>query len=156
MSDNNSESSGFRVVDKRRFDDSGEARPGESDNSSRSQSAQVQSQKPDAKSAGTLASAGTKQVSQSAQSQPAPQEGEGVDFSSLIMSLATQALVMLGEIPSPDGTRGPRNLDGAHQTIDIIGLLKEKTNGNLTSDETRLIDEVLAQLRMAFVHSVGK
>ena len=58
-------------------------------------------------------------------------------------------------IPS-EQMQGTRNLEGAQQTIDIISMLVEKTRGNLSGEENRLVTEVLAQLRLAFVNSIGK
>lgn len=161
MSEKESEGSGFRVVDKRRFDDSGDTRPGETDSGRNENVRPMSEEKPKSASQPqpqpqSTARSAPQAQQRSASGTPQEENASGVDFASLVMSLATQALVMMGEIPSPDGSRGSRNLDGAQQTIDIIALLREKTQGNLTQEEERLIDEVLAQLRLAFVHSVGK
>lgn len=83
-----------------------------------------------------------------------------IDFSMLVLSLSQTALVHLGEAPHPDqvGTEGEghasaatRNLPLARQTIDMLGMLQEKTKGNLTGSEERLIDQVLYDLRLRFV-----
>lgn len=77
-----------------------------------------------------------------------------IDFSMLVLSLSQTALVHLGEAPDPDspeGSPGQRNLSLARQTIDMLGMLQEKTKGNLTGGEERLIDQVLYDLRLRFV-----
>jgi len=76
-----------------------------------------------------------------------------LDFSTLVVSLSQTALVHLGEATYPDaGDKQPhRDLALARQTIDLLGILQEKTKGNLTGDEERLLDQVLYDLRMRFV-----
>ncbi len=72
-------------------------------------------------------------------------------FSTFILSLSTSALVHLGELPDPIANKKEMNLSLARQTISIIELLKEKTKGNLVEDEERLIETVLADLRLKYV-----
>ena len=74
-----------------------------------------------------------------------------LDFTSFVMSLAHQTVVLLGDAPNPETNLVNTNLEGARQTIDIIGILEEKTKGNLTDSEKNLLDEVLTGLRMAYV-----
>jgi hypothetical protein len=76
-----------------------------------------------------------------------------IDFSTLVVSLSQTALVHLGEATHPEtGSKQPaRDLPLARQTIDLLGVLQEKTKGNLTGDEERLLDQVLYDLRMRFV-----
>ena len=72
-----------------------------------------------------------------------------ITFSSFIMSLAASALVNLGGAPGKEKERV--DLTAARQIIDIIDMLKKKTEGNRTEEETRLIEEVLYELRMAYL-----
>jgi hypothetical protein len=74
-----------------------------------------------------------------------------VDFSALVFSLSTQALIQLGEVDDPATKKKEQNLPQARQTIDILGILKEKTQGNLTPEEQSLLDNLLYDLRMRFV-----
>lgn len=76
-----------------------------------------------------------------------------IDFSSFVVSFATQALVLMGEIPHPETGERVQNLDAAKQTVDILGILDVKTKGNLTELEQKLMDEVLASVRLAFVNA---
>lgn len=75
-----------------------------------------------------------------------------VDFATFALSLATSALVHLGEQPGPDseGT-GEVQLPLARQTIDIMAMLRDKTRGNLSVEESQLIDSLLYDLRMRYV-----
>lgn len=77
-----------------------------------------------------------------------------IDFSSFIFSLSTSALLHLGEVPDPTTQRREKNLPLAKQTIDILGMLKEKTKGNLTPDEEKLIENILTDLRWRYVREV--
>jgi hypothetical protein len=72
-------------------------------------------------------------------------------FSTFILSLSTSALVHLGELPDPITNKKEINLQLAKQTISIIEMLKDKTKGNLTSDEESLIDSVLYDVRLKYL-----
>jgi hypothetical protein len=74
-----------------------------------------------------------------------------VSFVSFLFSLSTSALIQLGEIQDPLTQQFAKNLPLAKQTIDIIGMLKEKTKGNLDTDEEKLIEHVLYDLRIRYV-----
>jgi len=74
-----------------------------------------------------------------------------IDFATFILSLSHSALMHLGEAPDPDTNQIAVSLPFAKQNIDILGLLEEKTKGNLTGDEERLLAQVLFDLRMRFV-----
>jgi hypothetical protein len=74
-----------------------------------------------------------------------------LDFSTFIISLTTSMLVNLGELPDPVTNQKCVNFGLARQTVRIIEILKEKTRGNLTEEEERLIESVLYDLRMKYV-----
>ena len=74
-----------------------------------------------------------------------------VDFSTLIFSFATSALINLGVAPDPVTKKTEKNLGIARQNIDILGILKDKTKGNLSSDEEHLLESLLTEVRMRFI-----
>jgi hypothetical protein len=74
-----------------------------------------------------------------------------VDFSTFVLSLSHSVLVHLGETPNPETGTVAKNLMLARQTIDLIAMLEEKTKGNLTGDEERLIGQILFDMRMRYV-----
>ena len=74
-----------------------------------------------------------------------------VSFSSFIVSLATSAMGHLGEGPD-----SKVDLPMAKQTIDLLGVLKEKTEGNLDEDEQKLFEAVLYETRMKFLEKGGQ
>ncbi len=75
----------------------------------------------------------------------------GIDFSTFVLSLSHSAYVHLGDAPDPADGVVRRNLELAHQTIDLLLLLEDKTRGNLTGDEERILEQVLYDLRMRYV-----
>jgi hypothetical protein len=78
-----------------------------------------------------------------------------ITFSSFIFSLSSSAFVSLGAVPDPHTGKTEKNLALAKQTIDILGLLRDKTRSHLTQEEEVLFDHLLYDLRMAYVREVG-
>lgn len=74
-----------------------------------------------------------------------------VDFSTFVLSLGHSVLVHLGDAPDPSGATAEPSLLLARQTIDLIALLAEKTKGNLTGEEERLMEQTLYDLRSRYV-----
>ncbi|MSP25803.1 MAG: DUF1844 domain-containing protein [Myxococcales bacterium] len=75
-----------------------------------------------------------------------------LDISTFILSVVGSALVHLGDAPDPEtGAAAPTNLLLARQNIDLIALLQEKTKGNLTGEEERIMTHGLYDLRMRYV-----
>jgi hypothetical protein len=124
---------GFRVSDRRSFADSGEAK------------GEVKAE-PVAPATAEPASA-----------QPVPPDHDEhgplppVDFHTFILSLGSSALLHLGELDGPDGQEARPDLRLAKHTIDIIGMLQEKTRGNLSPPEDRLIESLLYDLRLRYL-----
>lgn len=77
-----------------------------------------------------------------------------VTFSTLILSLSSSALFNLGEIPDPQTGERIKDLELAKHGIDTIGMLKEKSSGNLTKDEQNLLESILTDLRWRYVKAV--
>lgn len=74
-------------------------------------------------------------------------------FSILVSTLSTQALLALGHFQDPEKGEVIRDQEQAKHLIDLLQVIEEKTRGNLTSDEQRLLESVLHELRLAFVDS---
>ncbi len=74
-----------------------------------------------------------------------------VTFSTFVMSLASSAFVHLGEVPNPETGKVEKNDDLARNTIDVLTMLDDKIRGGLTPEESRLLRDVLYELRMKFV-----
>jgi len=69
-----------------------------------------------------------------------------INFSSFLLSLSSSTLLHLGEIADPQSGEKKKDLALAKQSIDIIGLLKDKTRGNLTQEEEKLLEHLLYDL----------
>jgi hypothetical protein len=72
-------------------------------------------------------------------------------FEFLVHTLFTQALMALGRIPNPITKQSLRNPATAKHFIDTLAMLEEKTTGNRTTEESRMLEEIQHQLRMMFV-----
>jgi hypothetical protein len=76
-----------------------------------------------------------------------------VNFSTFIVSLSTEILFHLGEIPHPETGERQKNLPLAKHAIDTLVMLQEKTRGNLTEEEKKLLESMLYDLRMCFIRA---
>ena len=76
-------------------------------------------------------------------------------FLDLVQSLQMGAMVGLGLLQGPDGKRPPVNLPGAKDAIDLLGILQEKTKGNLTKEEEEVLREGLYHLRMGYMAMIN-
>ncbi len=132
------EGKGFVVRDRRSFDDTGEPRKEEAERGGQEQQGRPAGE------------AGASEQRRD-ETPPLPE----VSFSTLIMSLSSSALFHLGEIPDPQTGKKTKGLPLAKHTIDTIGMLREKTEGNLTEEEQKFVDSMLADLRMRFVKATG-
>lgn len=127
----------FRVTDRRHFTEEGETR------------------RPDEAPANAEPATAAKQ--------PAPKEGEPppgseapIDFTSYILGYYTQGLVLLGEVPNPYTNKTEEDLQAARHIVDLLGMLQEKTKGNLSADEAQLLESVLYELRMRYMSKTNR
>ena len=74
-----------------------------------------------------------------------------VTFSTFVLALASSALVHLGEVPNPETGGTTRNEALARNAIDVLTMLDDKTRNGLTPEESKLMRDVLYELRMKFV-----
>lgn len=77
------------------------------------------------------------------------------DFPFFLTTLALQAGIFLGDIPNPATNQTEENLTQAKFIIDTISMLKEKTTGNLSTEEDSIIDNLLYELRMKYINKVN-
>jgi hypothetical protein len=86
-----------------------------------------------------------------------PEHGPSeIDFSTLVFSFATSAMINLGLAPDPMTKKTEKNLELAKQNIDILSILQEKTRNNLTPDEKTLLENLLTEVRLRFVEASKK
>lgn len=98
-----------------------------------------------------------KNTEESSEKKTEPQEipPPEINFATFILSMSTSTMFHLGDFPNPETKKTEKNLPLAKQSIDIIEMLKEKTKGNLNSEEEKLIDNILYDLHMRYVKASG-
>jgi hypothetical protein len=85
-------------------------------------------------------------------SEPPPRQEElAIDFSTYVIMLANTVMMLLGQVPDPATQQRHLDLPQAKYTIDILMMLHDKTRGNLTAEEAKLLEDVMPQLQMAYV-----
>jgi hypothetical protein len=134
---------GFTIKDKRSFDEQGNPLAAE-------------------QTVNRTASAGESRAAEENKSPRTDEKASGkhagsapeINFASFVLSLSTSVLYHFGEVPDPISNKKQRNLMLAKQTIDILGILKEKTAGNLTREEESLLTNLLYDLRMRYVKEI--
>jgi len=90
----------------------------------------------------------------SAPAPAAPPRGPApADFASFCVMLYSEALMHLGQVPDPLTGQPHQDLEQAHFTIELLTMLQAKTDGNRTPEESAVLEEILANLRMAFVRA---
>jgi hypothetical protein len=140
MSKEEHDSSGFKVVDRRPFSEDGRVRKEERESAKNA----YQPPQPEV---------------QPAEAAPSPPDEEPQDtleggpggFKNVVQFLGTTALFQLGLMQGPSGEALPTDLVSARHTIDMLETLEIKTRGNLTPEESQLLEDVLYELRMGFV-----
>ena len=137
MADEQNTPSGFKVVDRRSFTQEG-ARRAEEPAEEKAPELQARPSRPS-------------RPQNIIEPSEEPAEEEGSDFETLVSYLSTTAMFQLGLMAGPGGERIAPDMVNAQRTIDLLEVLQEKTSGNLTSQESRLLDNVLYELRMTFL-----
>ncbi len=87
--------------------------------------------------------------------QPRPGPMPPASFEMHLSMLATEAMVALGQLPNPATGKEDRDIDRAKYLIDMLDVLQQKTQGNLTGQEEAAMNQMLHQLRVAFVSAMG-
>ena len=98
--------------------------------------------------------AGVPPAAEPSQQKPAKSAGDELPearFDLFISGLAMDALISLGDVPHPVTKKQSVQLDHARYLVDVLGVLAEKTKGNLSVDEDRLLKDTLYQLRMRYL-----
>jgi hypothetical protein len=80
-----------------------------------------------------------------------PDELPPIDFSTFVVSLRTSAMMHLGQHGAKEGQKDDVDLALARQEIDLLGVLEEKTRGNLTGQEELLLSQILFDLRTRYI-----
>jgi hypothetical protein len=130
------EDKGYKIKDRRAFTPEGELREDQTE---------ALKDAPEAPSSAPAPAAAPAPETRAASSFPE------IDFTTFLLSLASNALMQMGATGEGTAGGGEVDLRLARQTIDIISMLQQKTRGNLTGEEERLLDHILYDLRIQFV-----
>jgi hypothetical protein len=131
------EEQGFRVTDRRGFREDGEqAAPAAGESAHPEQPAGP--------------------AGEAAPPKPGAEAGQVIDFPSYILSYYAQGMVLMGEVPNPYTNKKEEDMDAARHMIDILTMLEEKTRGNLSAEEQKLLENVLYELRMKFMAKTNR
>lgn len=153
MEESDEKERGFKVQDRRRFSAEGEAKAGTEDTTA------SKFDQPELKP-GSASHSGTSGPATFESPKSSPDAGSGpvleINFATFLVGLSSEALAALGEIPDPSSHERRHDLGSAQQLIDVIGMLQEKTRGNLDSHEQNLIEAILFDLRMKYVELAGQ
>ena len=147
MPEEKSEPSGFKVVDRRSFSEDGSRRDEASESDTRREASA-----PAARSAAPRTEP-THGIEPEPEEEGYFEEEAAANFATLVSYLSTTAMFQLGLLPGPGGERIPADFSNARRTIDLLEVLEQKTQGNLTPEEARMLEEVLYELRLTFVEA---
>lgn len=147
---------GFKVIDRRGVEQPPSAPPPPPPAGSREPAAPEGAKPPDEGAGTAAANEGNRPPGAGVQGERA-RAGEGRSplgaprFLDLVQTLQVGAMVGLGMVQGPDGKRPPVDLPAAKDAIDLLGILQEKTKGNLTKEEEEVLREGLYHLRMGYM-----
>jgi hypothetical protein len=141
MSNEEEQNQDFKVTDKRLFSEDGQPRENAAEQTQNRREPEI---------------APASQQGGAPFTEPPPGTGARIDFPSYILSYYTQSLVLLGEVPNPYTNKKEEDLEAARHTVDILGMLQEKTKGNLSSEEGQLLESVLYEVRMKYMARINK
>jgi uncharacterized protein YeeX (DUF496 family) len=77
-------------------------------------------------------------------------------FTQIVLMFHTAAMQQLGKLKNPLTDALERNLEAAQNSIDLLDMLKEKTRGNLSAEESRLLSQVIQELKLNYVDEAAK
>jgi len=130
-----SEDKGYKVEDRRFFQ------------KSEAEKAKIKAEEAAHKAAAAAQAEAGKAAPEGRTGAPLPE----ITFSAFLISLSSSAFIHLGDLPDPTTGEKTKDLPLAKQTIDLLGLLREKTRNNLQEDEEKLFDHLLYDLRLRYV-----
>jgi len=151
MSEEEKKEKGFHVKDRRRFAEGGEPRDKEKEPEQGSAGPEVSDKPAETETADAKAP-----PREEAKESDRPADMPEINFSTFVISLSSSVMIHLGMAPDPMSGETRRELALATQTIDILGMLQEKTKGNLSSEEEQLFQSLLSELRLRYVDEKKK
>ena len=155
--DNEDEEVSFKVADRRKFNADGSVKEGVTLDAApppKAEPATTTAESTAPASAGEEPVLADDDLEDDGIDEDIPGAEEPASFVNFLSTLATNAAASLGAVPHPATGKRSLDLDTGKYWLDILGMLKEKTAGNLHPQEARLLDGLLTDLRMQYVHIV--
>lgn len=146
------ETKGFKITDRRKFTADGDLRSEEEIAKAEATTTEsVPEDPPPERSEGPgdpdPVEAEAREAESPRQSGPPPEVG----FMDLVSMLVSNALMQLGDLPDPVSGESAENLPGVQVMIGFLAILQEKTKGNLSSEEDKILENALYDLRMRYM-----
>lgn len=158
--DDNQEEVTFKVADRRKFNADGSLKEGVTLEPAKAEAAPTVEDRPSATPSSTTEAA-TEVAAPEAESDELGEEMDDIpgaedpaSFVNFLSTLATNAAASLGAVPHPATGQRSLDLDTGKYWLDILAMLREKTKGNLHSQESRLLEGILGDLRLQYVKLV--
>jgi hypothetical protein len=145
----------FKVSDRRKFNPDGSLKEGvtiEPEPPKEETKAAPKAEKPADEPEPSLSS--TEMADDLGDEEEIPGADDPASFVNFLSTIATNAAAALGAVPHPATGKRSLDLDTGKYWLDVIGMLRDKTEGNLHKEEARLLDGLLADLRMQYVQLV--
>jgi hypothetical protein len=142
---------GFKVVDRRLFNESGDLREGAVEQERRDREAAAKTASAQAAAAQAAAATAPATGDTPAPASPAETIAPSRSFQMLVDFLTRNAAAMMGGMADPQTGQAYVDLEGAREVIDMIDTLKDKTHGNLAKQDEDLIMEVAGSLKLSYM-----
>lgn len=154
--DDNQEEVSFKVADRRKFNADGSVKEGVTLDAAQPKGEDRPPSRPAEQPMDDEAARGAVDTgeSDSESESEIPGADDPASFVNFLSTLATNAAAALGAVPHPATGKRSLDLETGKYWLDVLGMIKEKTSGNLHPEEARLLDALLGDLRMQYVHLV--
>jgi hypothetical protein len=152
MSESENETKGFKVTDRRKFTADGDPRSEEEKVKAEAKTAESVPKDPPPESSEEPSDPDPVETDAGEAESPRPSgPPPEVGFMDLVSMLVSNALMQLGDLPDPVSGESAENLPGVQVMIGFLAMLQEKTKGNLSSEEDKILENALYDLRMRFM-----
>jgi hypothetical protein len=152
--DDSNEEVTFKVADRRKFNSDGSLREGVTLEPEAPKEEPKQVSQPDRLAEQVAEQEAVNAAGEAEDEEEIPGADDPASFVNFLSTLATNAAASLGAVPHPATGKRTLDLDTGKYWLDILGMLRDKTKGNLHKEEGRLLDGLLADLRMQYVQLV--
>ena len=155
--DDNSEEVSFKVADRRKFNADGSVREGvvldepKPAPAPAAETAPADASSADMQNVPEFAPDSDEELTPPDEGEDIPGADDPASFVNFLSTLATNAAASLGAVPHPATGKRSLDLETGKYWLDVLGMIREKTKGNLHTQEARLLDGLLADLRMQYV-----